>query len=72
MELKVTTKQDDGPIRTYVGEGVCTGPGVFRLVLTWPYDRGGRIVEIPLTEVESVVPVEPRALGDEPAGQSTW
>lgn len=66
MELKVTAKEDDGPNRTYVGKGVSTGPRVFRLVLTWPYDRGGRIVEIPLDQVVSVAPVEPRPLGEEP------
>lgn len=66
MEIKVTTKEEEGPNRTYVGMEVSTGPGTFRLVLTWPYERGGRIVEIPLGKIDSVTQVEPRAMGEEP------
>lgn len=63
-EVKVTTKGDSSA--TYVGLEISGGPAVKRLLLSWPYDRAGEIVEIPLDEVESVTEVEPHPMGTPP------
>lgn len=64
MAVKVTTK---GSERTYVGMEVCGGPGVIRLLLTWPYERAAEVVEVPLDEVDSVAEVEElQPLGEMP------
>jgi hypothetical protein len=41
---------------SYVGKIVSDGPGVLRLMLTRPFDKQARIVEIPLEEVRSTGP----------------
>jgi hypothetical protein len=60
METEVTTVAN-GRTRTYVGLTVCRGPGRHRLLLTRPYNEAGRIVEIPISTIESVLPT-----GDQP------
>lgn len=40
------------PGASYVGRVISDGPGVLRLMMTRPFNSQGRIVEIPLEEVE--------------------
>jgi hypothetical protein len=42
------------PGASHVGHPVCEGPGVMRLLVTQPYNSQGRIVEIPVPDIESV------------------
>lgn len=49
--VKITTRVDG---KSHVGVPVCEGPKTYRLMLTWPYSEEGRIVEIPLRDIESV------------------
>lgn len=65
MEAIVKTRDDEGS-HTLVGITICQGPGRFRMVLTRPYEKAGRIVEIPRQQVESVEPVAPSRLGEIP------
>lgn len=64
-EVKVTTK--DTEPKTYVGLEISGGPGVTRLLLTWPYERAAEIVEIPVANIESVTEVGPHPMGAKPA-----
>ena len=64
-EVKVTTK-DEEP-QTFVGLEISGGPGVTRLLLTWPYERAAEIVEIPVTNIQSVIEVGPHPMGAKPA-----
>ena len=64
-EVKVTTKGDEP--ESYVGLEISGGPGMMRLLLTWPYERAAEIVEIPVEEVESITEVGPQPLGAAPA-----
>lgn len=41
---------------SYVGHVVSDGPRVMRLMLTRPYNRQGRIVEVPIDDIKSVEP----------------
>lgn len=49
--VKITTRADG---TTHIGLPVSDGPKTYRLVLAWPYKDEGRIVEIPLRDIESV------------------
>lgn len=64
-EVKVITK--GGEPETYVGLEISGGPGVTRLLLTWPYERAAEIVEIPVERIESVTEVGPHPMGSKPA-----
>lgn len=63
-EVKVITKGGDRD--TYVGLEISGGPGVTRLLRTWPYERAAEIVEIPVEEIESVTGVGPHPMGAKP------
>jgi hypothetical protein len=65
MEAMVKADRE-GMTETYVGMTICEGPCTCRLVLTRPYHRAGRIVEIPRSSIESIEVVEPRPLGEQP------
>lgn len=54
--VRVTKKESE---ETYIGIPIAEGPATFRLVLTWPYQEEGRIVEIPVEEIAEVAEVEP-------------
>ncbi len=41
---------------SYVGKVVSDGPGALRLMLTRPFNKQARIVEIPLEEIRSTDP----------------
>lgn len=62
----IVKSEGDGENRTHVGVAVCRGPGQFRLVLTRPYQKAGRVVEIPLHTIQSVEPARLATLGDDP------
>lgn len=62
----IVESDDDGKHRTYVGVAVCRGPRQMRLLLTRPYHKAGRIVEIPRDKVESVTRAPMIPLGEEP------
>lgn len=49
--VEIRTKPDG---ETHVGVPICEGPKTYRLLLTWPYRDDGRIIEIPLQDIESV------------------
>jgi hypothetical protein len=64
-EVQVHTK--NGSVASYVGLEICEGPGVMRLLLTWPYERSAEIVEIPVEKIQSVTEIEqPHPLGATP------
>lgn len=63
-EVKVST--NNGSDGSYVGLAICGGPGVMRLLITWPYERSAEVVEIPVEAIESVKEVEPHPLGAKP------
>ncbi len=56
----------NGQTQTRVGIPVCTGPGSYRLLVTWPERSEGRIIEIPQDEIESISDVETRPRGQQP------
>ena len=64
-EVKVTTGNQEAE---HVGYPICEGPGVMRLLLTWPYSSEGQIVEIERERITSISDVEPRTLGEPPIG----
>jgi hypothetical protein len=66
----IVKSEDDGKLRTHVGVAVCRGPGLVRLVLTHPYHRAGRVVEIPRHQVESLEPAPRATLGDDPTASA--
>jgi hypothetical protein len=51
---------------SHMGYPICDGPAVMRLMLTRPYNSQGQIVEIPLSEIDSVKKVELRPIGETP------
>ena len=63
-EVRVST--NNGSDDSYVGLEICDGPGVMRLLITWPYERSAQVVEIPVDSIESVREVEPHPLGAKP------
>lgn len=65
MSEKIVELKGEDRIR--VGIPVCEGPGTYRLMLTWPDEREGRIIEIPVEDIESVSPACPRPRGTTPS-----
>lgn len=61
--VKLVTR--DGQ-RDYVGSPICEGPGIYRLMLTWPFKAEGQIVEVPLEDIEEIVEVTVGELGKPP------
>lgn len=55
-----------GKTVTRVGIPVCTGPAVYRLLVTWPERNEGRIIEIPREEIESISEADVRPRGRPP------
>lgn len=65
MEKKLEVEADAGR-KTHFGIPVCEGPRTYRLLITWPYDQVGEIVEVPVDMVTSISDVEAGRLGSEP------
>lgn len=63
QEVRVTVKSNG---ESYVGIPVSEGPATYRLLLTWPYKAGGRVKAIPLDDIDSIDPVAPGPLSEEP------
>lgn len=63
---RVVDKTDTGVVRTYFGVPVCTGPGKYRLMLTWPPVEEGHIVEIPRERIEDISPATQDSRSQEP------
>jgi len=49
-----------------VGIQIANGPETYRLMLTRPLDKEGRIVEIPLEAIEDIHEIEPGPRGAPP------
>lgn len=62
----MVTTEDDGTSQVHVGITICKGPGRYRMVLTRPFSDQGRIVEIPVDEIESIETVASTPLGENP------
>jgi hypothetical protein len=68
---KLVVVERDGENRNLFGIPVCEGPGAVRLVVTRPYHEAGRIIEIPLDDVESIDDLPPHSpLGEAPRPSS--
>jgi hypothetical protein len=67
MEEQVIQLKREGETETRVGIPVCTGPVSYRLLITWPERNEGRIVEIPVEEIESISTAESRPRGKAPS-----
>jgi len=65
LEKRVKVEGDNGN-ETHFGVPVCEGPKTYRLLVTWPYDLVGEIVEIPLDRVESISDIQSGRMGAEP------
>ncbi len=63
---RVVDRTDSGAIRTYFGTPICTGPGKYRLMLTWPPVEEGHIVEIPHERIEDISPATQDNRSQEP------
>lgn len=63
QQVKVTLDSDGS---SHFGIPISEGPGVYRLLLTWPYKLDGRVKEIPLEDIRSVEEVEAGPRGEEP------
>ena len=64
MREKVITYQEDGQRLTAMGIPVSEGPRNYRLMITWPISDEGRIIEIPLAQIESIKTAERRPRGE--------
>lgn len=56
--------------RRYIGRAISKGPGLLRLLLTRPYGQAGRTVEVPVEQVEDVVPFERGDSEESPNGST--
>jgi hypothetical protein len=70
VELKEGSETVTGPLKR-VGIPVCKGPATYRLMLTWPEEHEGRIVEIPREDIESISTVPDRPRGADPAAANS-
>ena len=66
MPEQIVELKKQGESMRRVGVPVCKGPATYRLMLTWPEEREGRIIEIPHDEIEAILPANERARGEEP------
>jgi len=55
-----------GVVEVLYGLEISTGPQTYRLLLTYPPAREGRVEEIPLESIESIEDVEPGPRGTIP------
>lgn len=61
--FKITCQDDES---VHVGIPVSRGPGTYRLMVTWPYQDEGHIVEIPVSDIASVEAAREGPLKDPP------
>lgn len=64
-ERAVEVTDGDGT-KVKIGIEVAAGPETYRLMLTRPLDKEGRIEEIPCEDIESIHEVEPGPRGQPP------
>lgn len=58
--------REEGGRKLKVGIQIADGPKTYRLMLTRPLDKEGRIVEIPLEAIEGIHEIEPGPRGAPP------
>lgn len=66
MPEQIVHLKSRGDDMTRVGIPICSGPATYRLMLTWPEEREGRIIEIPHSDIESISEAEERHRGELP------
>ncbi|HEU4320338.1 MAG TPA: hypothetical protein VFS66_09685 [Acidimicrobiia bacterium] len=62
MTTEKVFESEDG--RRILGICVSEGPKTFRIMLTWPYDKVGHVIELSCSEVKEVC-----AIGSVPLGE---
>lgn len=70
MTEKIVEIRQRGRKLTRVGIPICEGPATYRLMLTWPDEREGRIIEIPREDIESIAIADERPRGVTPVRAS--
>lgn len=71
MPEQIVELKRRGESLTRVGIPICKGPATYRLMLTWPEEREGRVIEIPHDQIASIATAEERPRGKEPAPANT-
>lgn len=51
--------EDEGHVETLFGFEISAGPETYRLLVTHPIAKEGRIAEIPREKIKSIEPAEP-------------
>lgn len=63
---RVVDFDSNGSCNTHFGVPICKGPGMYRMMVTWPAAEEGRIVEIPRAQIQEISPAQPGARGEMP------
>ncbi len=63
---RVVDYDSNGRSNTHFGVPICKGPGMYRMMVTWPTTEEGRIIEIPRAQIQDISPAQTGARGDMP------
>lgn len=63
---RVVDCDSEGRTNTHFGVPICKGPGMYRMMLTWPASDEGRIVEIPRARIREISPAQAASRGEMP------
>ncbi|MDH3190839.1 MAG: hypothetical protein OEM39_09430 [Acidimicrobiia bacterium] len=63
---RVVESDLEGRIYTHYGVPICKGPGMYRLMVTWPAADEGRIIEIPRGRITEIAIVRASSRGEMP------
>lgn len=66
MVERVVESDLEGRIYTHYGVPICKGPGMYRLMVTWPAADEGRIIEIPRGRITEIAIVRASSRGEMP------
>lgn len=66
MVERVVDFDADGRTNIHFGVPICKGPGMYRMMLTWPASDEGRIVEIPRALIREISPAQTASRGEMP------
>lgn len=63
---RVVDFDSEGRLNTHYGVPVCKGPGMYRLMVTWPTSDEGKIIEIPCSQIRDIAAVQSATRGEMP------
>lgn len=63
---RVIDIDSNGHSSTHFGVPICKGPGVYRMMVTWPSAEEGKVIEIPRAQIREICPAQPGLRGEMP------